>query len=321
MRRLTLAFSCLVLMLGGWMAPANAQQDDPPLTMVELFHSSDSNRPGAGVRVQEEVRGPGRPGRQGGTPSAPRPAAPVRPSARATNCTVWDTPLALAWWGNRMPGTTPLQPMSSQTMQTGSVYYSECYYADDGSLASYDRFVYQPGQPVPAGAPAQAFQPPDVEAIAREVYQEVPLVLPQPYTSPPAGAPQLVGFPVWLWVDGAVWRDFEAHAGVAGVSVSVVARPDHIEWSLGDGTTITCDGPGTPWDPSGADGQSTDCSHIYQFVSAGRPGGRYQASVTMFWTVSWSASTGQSGILPVASRTSEFSLLVTERQAVIRHGT
>jgi len=205
-------------------------------------------------------------------------------------------------------------------MQAGRVYYRECHYADDGSLAGYERFVYQPGQPAPAGQPAEAFQPPDVEAIAREVYAEVPLVLPQPHTSPPAGTPQLVGFPVWLWVDGAVWRDFEAHAAVAGVSVSVVARPDRIEWNLGDGTTITCEGPGTPWDPLGGNGQSTDCSHVYQFVSAGRPGGRYQASVTMFWTVSWSASTGQSGTLPGASRTSGLSLLVTERQAVIRHG-
>ena len=233
---------------------------------------------------------------------------------RNANLLTW----ALAWWGNRMAGAAPVRQMSSQTMQTGNAYYRECRYADDGRVASYDRFVYQPGTgPAPAAA-AAAPQPPDVEAIAREVYAEVPLVLPQPHTSPPADAPQLVGFPVWLWVDGAVWQEFEAHAGVSGVTVSVVAHPDHVTWKMGDGTTVTCDGPGTPWGPGAGD--SSDCSHTYQFVSADEPGGRYQSSVTVTWTVTWSASTGQSGELPPASRTSGFSLLVTERQAVIRYG-
>ena len=239
-------------------------------------------------------------------------------TGRAVNCVVWDTPWALAWMGNRMEGTAPVEDVASQNLRVGQPYYKECRYADNGQVASYDRFVYQPS--TPDGPAPAAPQPPDVEAIAREVYAEVPLVLPEPHTSPPADAPQLVGFPVWLWVDGGVWQEFEAHAAVSGVSVSVVAHPAQITWKLGDGTTITCDGPGTPWDPSGGAGQGTDCSHTYQFVSAGEPGGRYQASVTVTWSVTWSASTGQSGVLPAASRTSGFSLLVTERQAVIHYG-
>jgi hypothetical protein len=313
--RIRLVCCCLSTLLLATAQSADDSEEAPTSSMSSwVFTGSVGNRPGAGVRVREEVRRPGRKGAGRLTPSSPG-ASPARAPTRATNCVVWDAPWALAWIGNRMPGTAPVEEMTSATMQAGNVYYRECRYADDGTVASYDRFTYQPGQP---GQPFQ--QPPDVEAIARQVYEEVPLVLPQPHTSPPADAPQLVGFPVWLWVDGTVWRDFEASASVAGVSVSVVAHPDHIEWSLGDGSTVTCAGPGTAWDSAGGDTQSTDCSHIYQFVSTGQPSGRYQASVTVFWSVAWSASTGQSGTLPVASRTSEFSLLVTERQAVIRYG-
>lgn len=208
-------------------------------------------------------------------------------------------------------------------MVTGSTYYRECRYVDDGTIASSQRFVYRPSAPVaaPAAAPQVAPSGPSIETIVQQVYAEVPLVLPQPHTAPPVDAVQLVGFPVWMWVDGTVWRDFEASASVAGVSVSVVARPKRVVWTLGDGAKVTCTGPGTAWDPAGPDGQRTDCSHIYQFVSAGKPNGRYPATVTMTWSVSWSASTGQAGVLPDASRSTAFSLAVTERQAVIHYGT
>lgn len=220
----------------------------------------------------------------------------------------------LAWWGNSVGGAQA-RTASEGSMVVGSTYYRECRYVDDGTIASSQRFVYRPS----AGAAAPSG--PSLETIVRQVYAEVPLVLPLPHTAPPVDAVQLVGFPVWMWVDGTVWRNFEASASVAGVSVSVVARPTLVVWTLGDGAKVTCRGPGTAWDPAGSAGQRTDCSHIYQFVSAGKPNGRYPASVAMTWSVSWSASTGQAGVLPDASRTTAFSLAVTERQAVIHYGT
>jgi hypothetical protein len=228
---------------------------------------------------------------------------------------VWDAPAQLVWWGNSLEGEQKVNEMSADEMVTGRVYYRQCRYVDDGSVASYDRFVHEPGTPTAPAAP----EPPDVEAIARRVYSEVPLVVPEPHTSPPPDVPQLVGFPIWLWVDDLVWRDFSATASVSGISVTVVARPASVEWDMGDGTVVHCSGPGTAWRDDG--GPTTDCSHAYQFVSTDQPGGRYQASVTVGWTVTWSASTGQSGTLPPASRTADFTMLVTERQAVVQHGT
>jgi hypothetical protein len=104
------------------------------------------------------------------------------------------------------------------------------------------------------------------------------------------------------------------------VSVTVVAEPREARWDMGDGTVLTC-GPGVPWDPAGPADQRTDCSHVYQFVSDEEPGGTYAASVTVVWAVRWSATTGESGTLPAASRTTTFALDVTERQAVVSYGS
>ncbi len=90
---------------------------------------------------------------------------------------------------------------------------------------------------------------------------------------------------------------------------------------MGDGETITCDGPGTPYDPAVADeAQSTACSHVYQDTSVDEPDGRYAASVTVEWSVDWGSSTGATGTLADASRTTTFALTVTERQAVVSYG-
>ena len=64
--------------------------------------------------------------------------------------------------------------------------------------------------------------------------------------------------------------------------------PNGSPGTMGDGETVTCDGPGTPYDPAVADdAQSTECSHVYQDTSVGEPDGRYPASVTVDWSVDW----------------------------------
>ena len=82
---------------------------------------------------------------------------------------------------------------------------------------------------------------------------------------------------------------------------------------MGDGTRVTCDGPGTPYDDTKPESaQSTDCSHLYQSRGA------YTASATITWSVAWSASDGSGGQLADASRTTQFPMNVVERQAVGR---
>jgi hypothetical protein len=280
-----------------------AQEQPPSHRFTSIFTGSDAQHPGAGVASVEQAVVEG---------GAPR-AAPV---GRPRRCDVYAEPVGAA---GRMDGISNDPgsgqaggdtPVDGSSMVVGERYYVQCRYVDDGSLAYLSDFVHDPGvSPGPSAA-----------AIARQVYEQVPLVFPQPHTSPPLGAPHLVGFPTWFWVDGTVWRSFDAHASLAGITVSVVAEPKSLHWDMGDGTSLTCAGPGTAWTADTPADQRSACSHVYQFVSAHQPDGRYHGQVTVVWSVSWSASTGESGGLPDASRSTSFTLDVGQRQAVVTYG-
>jgi hypothetical protein len=195
----------------------------------------------------------------------------------------------------------------------GDWYYSNCFYTDTGEVFRSEYWQASPDDPVNPG--------PSLEALARQAYDEVPLAYPVPQTSPAIDIEQITGLPTWLWVDPADWRPVSASADLAGFSVEVTAEPQSVAWDMGDGTVIECDGPGTPYDSTVADAaQSTDCEHVYQQVSADEPRGQYAASATVTWSVSWEASTGATGALADASRTTTFGLTVTERQAVVTQG-
>jgi hypothetical protein len=195
-------------------------------------------------------------------------------------------------------------------MVEGDWYYQSCRYTDTGELAYSAYWQYTPDDAASPG--------PDLAAMARQAYDQVPLVFPAPSTSPGIGVDQITGLPTWLWIDPSGWAELSARAEIPGFWVEVSASPRQVVWDMGDGEQVTCDGPGTPYDPSRPDDeQSTTCSHVYQVVSSDEPGGRYAASVTVVWSVSWRASTGATGVLADASRTTSFSLTVTERQAVV----
>jgi hypothetical protein len=152
----------------------------------------------------------------------------------------------------------------------------------------------------------------DAATLARRAFNELPLLYPRPRTAPPATANQLVGVRTWMWVDANDWRAMSATASIPGLSATVTAQPSTVTWDMGDGTTVTCNGPGTPYDPTKADdAQSTDCGHTYQHD------GDYTVLTTIEWTVSWTATNGEGGTLPAVQRSTQFPLTVEQRQAVI----
>ena len=132
----------------------------------------------------------------------------------------------------------------------------------------------------------------------------------------PAGA-QLVSVPTWLWIDPGSWQPRKATAQVPGLVVTATATPSRVVWSTGDGTTVTCTGPGTAWTP-GTDPAtpSPTCGHTYRHSSAGMPGGAFPVSATVSWTVAW-AGGGQGGTVPGLSTTSTAAVRVAEVQAVV----
>lgn len=149
--------------------------------------------------------------------------------------------------------------------------------------------------------------------VARQAFASFKLAAPVPKTAPPGEL--VVQFPTWLWVQA--WQAQSATASVPGLSATVTAAPTKVVWTMGDGGSVTCLGPGTPYDPNvPAEQQSTDCSYIYHESSAGQPGQVYRGSVTVSYGASWTATDGTGGNLGALTATAPFTARVAEIQAI-----
>jgi hypothetical protein len=167
---------------------------------------------------------------------------------------------------------------------------------------------------IPDGQAPGAAPPPSPEQLAEQARSQ--LRLPSPViASSPAGT-QLVRLPTWLWLDRAMWRPQSATASVPAVSVTATATPTSVSWSMGDGATVTCTGPGTPFSAHGGpQAASPDCGHTYQRSSAGSPGERFPATATVSWRITW-AGAGASGTFPDMTTSAAASFRVAEAQAL-----
>jgi hypothetical protein len=223
---------------------------------------------------------------------------------------------------------------------------------DGGSVCTYQSLVLNdeggiaPGGPTPGGwysvtctdpttgvsltqtewitsQPPTATAPPvDPYSVALQAERSIELPEPVAHSSPAATA--VVNLPTWLWVDAASWHPYSVSASVGSVSATAVATPVAVTWSMGDGDTVTCDGPGTPFDSARpASAQSTDCSHAYQ-MSSGQPSsdggpedGSFVVSPTVTWAVSWSATgAAGGGTLPSLLTTASIRLVVDQVESV-----
>lgn len=158
--------------------------------------------------------------------------------------------------------------------------------------------------------PLNAIAPQDLAMVARSR-----LRLASPVVGFSPAGDQLVHVPTWLWLTNG-WESVSANAAVPGVTVNAVARPESAEWSLGDGSTVMCSGPGVRYPGTGdAARSSPDCGHTYRQSSVETTGESYSVVVTVRWSVAWTG-VGQSGTLPGLSTTSSASLRVLESQAL-----
>jgi len=144
--------------------------------------------------------------------------------------------------------------------------------------------------------------------------------VPRIVMTPAADATQLVSLPIWLQVAPSSWAPKSETVSAGGVSLTMNAVPVSAVWSMGDGTTVTCRGPGTPYpavkpkDPMAA---SADCGHAYTAPSESLPQGSYPVSVTTHWKVTWSTTTGLSGNEPDLTAVASTRLRVAEVQALV----
>ena len=299
---LKLARMAAVLMLAGaflLVAPASAQADPYGDTRCDNNPSAPgcdvtAGNPGGGGDSNPGNGGGGR----GGDGKCRNPSGEEIPCERdgawagADGC----------YYSPADPSPSTIAALGGQPAGEGGWYIRTCYGDDSG----FGSVVWIAGEP-PVVSP---------EVLARQARARLDLPRVVIRMNPPGD--QLVNLPVWLALDRGSWGSRSATASVPGVSVTATARPVKASWSMGDGVTVTCSGPGTPWtsgtNPAKA---SPDCGHVYRRSSAGAPGGHYAVTVTVTWEVTW-AGAGQSGTVPGLTTTGQVQTRVQESQAVVR---
>ncbi|UZJ34225.1 hypothetical protein [Streptomyces endophytica] len=145
------------------------------------------------------------------------------------------------------------------------------------------------------------------------------LKLPKPviHTSPREDLVQVVNVPTWMWVERGAWGPVTTAAAVDGLEVTATARPRRTVWSMGDGGSVVCRGPGTPYSAEyGPKASSPDCGYTYRRASTSEPAKAFPVSVRVIWDVEWRGG-GRSGTVPGLAMSARRRLVVDEVQAVV----
>ncbi len=156
------------------------------------------------------------------------------------------------------------------------------------------------------------------EQLAERAIELLPLDGPDIRMAPDPSGLGLVGVPVWLWteVNERTWGPVARTATIPGLSVAATARATRVEWSMGDGARIRCDGPGTPYRTRFGASPSPDCGHVYERSSAGEPGDAFRIRATTTWSITW-AGGGRSGSR-IVTRSSTLPVQIGELQVLVR---
>ncbi|MET9122201.1 ATP/GTP-binding protein [Streptomyces sp. NPDC004528] len=166
-----------------------------------------------------------------------------------------------------------------------------------------------------ATAPAPAVDP---RVLAQQAVDKMLLKGPDIEISPRPGGTGLVGMPVWMaaGTSPTTWGPNTASASAGAVTVTATAAVAKVVWDMGDGTAVTCTGPGAVYKPSYRMRSSPDCGHLYTRPSTDEPGGTYRVTATSTWAIDWQVTGGgQAGQL-TEIRTSAVALTVAEARAV-----
>lgn len=158
------------------------------------------------------------------------------------------------------------------------------------------------------------------EQLARQAWALIPVHEPKVLTAPPRGSTGLVGLDEWVYLAKGEWNPKHKRVETAGVWAEATARPQKMTVDPGGGLKpVTCDGPGTPYDPKlPASRQKPSCAVKYLRPSLGQgQGDAYRVTVTVTWSGTWRGSGGTGGTLPPITRSTSFPLRVAEAQALI----
>lgn len=187
----------------------------------------------------------------------------------------------------------------------GTVYRCS---SSSGLLLSYRVLQDGPDLPSPAELAQQALERMDLEPISIGIAPE-----------DSADSLGLVGLPTWLWVDNPTPNTYGpiTESATAGpITVTATAEVASIVWDMGDGQSVTCTNPGTPYQRSFGVRDSPSCGYRYATTSGNQPNDRYTITATTNWVVEW-AGGGQSGQIEI-SHAANAQLRVGEMQVLVQ---
>jgi hypothetical protein len=206
------------------------------------------------------------------------------------------------------PQPPPTDAIWAEHGQRDAVYQATCVGLAGGTGGGWVWLATPPATAGGAGTtPAQ---------LAQQAVRQLELAGPTIRMAPPPGSIGVVNAPVWLWTDvtARTWGPATATASVPGLSVTARATGEKIEWQMGDGSTVTCTGPGDPYVKTGGAAASPTCGHVYRRSSADQPDLRYTVTATTTWRVAWEGG-GDAGVL-TATRTSTAQIQIAEVQVL-----
>jgi hypothetical protein len=214
---------------------------------------------------------------------------------------------------------SPQPPKSDPVWQgrtDGLIYHASCMPFSPGTSAG--GWVWRPDPPPGSGPGAGGVPVVTPEMLAARAIRQLPIRGPLIGLAPRPGSTGLVGLPVWMWVrvTPATWGPVSATASVPGLSVTAVARATEVVWDMGDGHRVTCEGPGTPYEPRFGNRMSPTCGHCYARSSARERNSAYEVTATTTWQVTW-AGGGASGALAV-ERSSSTTAQIGELQVLVQ---
>ncbi|MFI9772122.1 ATP/GTP-binding protein [Streptomyces sp. NPDC052415] len=205
-------------------------------------------------------------------------------------------PAGSSAWGDHEPG------------DGGAIYEKICHVGGN------------PDNPDLVITPVWLAEPPDQPVIdpavlAQQAVDKMLLRGPD-IASPRTAGRYTVGVPMWMWVNqsATTYGPNSASASAGGITVTATAKVSKIVWSMGDGTSVTCNGPGTPYQASEGMAQSPTCGHVYSKTSAGGEDGKFPVSATSTWTIDWQGG-GEAGQL-VEIRQTNVQVAIGELQVV-----
>ncbi len=152
--------------------------------------------------------------------------------------------------------------------------------------------------------------------------------LPRPgFRFAPSADDVVVKVRTWIWTDPSAWKPVTATAWIptptgiiwtrtTATPITMRFDTDDAVYAGGGRGNTTCLGPGVPWTPLAGDTTTSPCSYAYRHASSSRPSGRFPATMSVTWAITWTSNVGAGGVLPPYTNSANLTVRVRELQAL-----